>query len=155
MNQTVATDCPAEILLSLHMNAEGLAGFMKEHTAITLFREGRLSSCTAAAWLAMPRVVFLQRAMAAGAVLLEDSADDLARETSLLGERAWSAAIPPRSSPWLASANSIWGLSCVGWRGSRRENLAGPHGNRRTTPPTTPQMRSSCPGRKSITAKSG
>jgi hypothetical protein len=88
MNQTVAIDCPAEILLSLHMNAEGLAGFMKEHTAITLFREGRLSSGTAATWLAMPRMAFLQRAMAAGAVLLEDSTDDLARETSLLGERA-------------------------------------------------------------------
>ena len=87
MNQTVAIDCPAEILLSLHMNAEGLAGFMKEQTAISLFREGRLSSGTAAAWLALPRVTFLLRAMAAGAVLLEDSTDDLARETSLLGER--------------------------------------------------------------------
>jgi hypothetical protein len=86
MNQTVAIECPAEILVSLHMNAEGLAGFMKTQTAFALFREGRLSSGTAAAWLGMPRVTFLLQAMDAGAVLLEDSADDLARETSLLGE---------------------------------------------------------------------
>ncbi|MFB1488173.1 MULTISPECIES: UPF0175 family protein [unclassified Thiocapsa] len=86
MNQTVAIECPAEILVSLHMNAEGLAGFMKEQAAFALFREGRLSSGTAAAWLGIPRVTFLLRAMDVGAVLLEDSADDLARETSLLGE---------------------------------------------------------------------
>ncbi len=86
MNQTVAIECPAEILVSLHMNAEGLAGFMKEQAAFALFREGRLSSGTAAAWLGIPRVTFLMRAMDAGAVLLEDSADDLARETSWLGE---------------------------------------------------------------------
>lgn len=30
-----------------------------------------------------------------------------------------------------------------------------PHGKRRTTPPTTPQMRNSCPGRKVMGAKSG
>lgn len=86
MNQTVAIECPAEILVSLHMNSERLAGFMKEQAALALFREGRLSSGTAAAWLGIPRVTFLLRAMDAGAVLLEDSADDLARETSLLGE---------------------------------------------------------------------
>jgi len=67
------------------MNAEGLAEFMKEQAAIALFRAGRLSSGTAAAWLGIPRVTFLLRAMAAGGVLLDDSADDLARETSLLG----------------------------------------------------------------------
>lgn len=85
MNQRVAIDCPAEILVSVHMNAEGLAEFMKEQAAIALFRSGRLSSGTAAAWLGIPRVTFLLRAMAAGGVLLDDSADDLARETSLLG----------------------------------------------------------------------
>lgn len=88
MKQTLAIDCPAEILISLHMNAEGLADFMKEQTAIALFREGRLSSGTAAAWLGIPRVTFLLRAMEAGAVLLGDSADDLARETSLLDKSA-------------------------------------------------------------------
>ena len=88
MKQTLAIDCPAEILISLHMNAEGLADFMKEQTAIVLFREGRLSSGTAAAWLGIPRVTFLLRAMEAGAVLLEDSADDLTRETSLLDKSA-------------------------------------------------------------------
>lgn len=86
MNQTVAIDCPAEILLSLHMNAEGLGDLMKEETAIALFRQGRLSSGTAATWLGISRVTFLLRAMEAGAVLLEDSADDLARETSLLDD---------------------------------------------------------------------
>jgi hypothetical protein len=86
MNQTVAIECPAEILISLHMNAEGLAGFMKEQAAIALFREGRLSSGSAGAWLGIPRVTFLLRAMESGAVLLEDSADDLMRETSLLSQ---------------------------------------------------------------------
>jgi len=42
-----------------HMNAEGLADFMKEQTAIALFREGRLSSGMAAAWLGVPRRCFL------------------------------------------------------------------------------------------------
>lgn len=88
MKQTLAIDCPAEILISLHMNAEGLADFMKEQAAIALFREGRLSSGTAAAWLGIPRVTFLLRAMEAGAVLLEDSDDDLTRETSLLDKSA-------------------------------------------------------------------
>ncbi len=55
---------------------------------MSLFRQWRLLSGTAAAWLAMPRVTCLLRTMAAGAVLLADSTDDLARETSLLGERA-------------------------------------------------------------------
>ena len=86
MNQTVAIDCPAEILLSLHMNAEGVGDLMKEQTAIALFRQGRLSSGTAASWLGIPRANFLLRAMESGAVLLGDSADDLARETSLLDE---------------------------------------------------------------------
>ncbi|HYN78272.1 MAG TPA: UPF0175 family protein [Lamprocystis sp. (in: g-proteobacteria)] len=84
MNETIAIECPAEILISLHMNAEALAGFMQQQTALTLFREGRLSSGTAAAWLRIPRVTFLLRAMEAGACLLDDSADDFARETSLL-----------------------------------------------------------------------
>ncbi|WP_373508519.1 UPF0175 family protein [Thiocapsa sp.] len=88
MNQTVAIECPAEILLSLHMNAEGLADLMKEQTAIALFRQGRLSSGTAATWLGVPRMIFLLRAMESGAVLLEDSADDFARETSLSDEPA-------------------------------------------------------------------
>jgi len=35
MNQTIAIDCPAEILVSLRMNAEGLTGFMKQQAAIT------------------------------------------------------------------------------------------------------------------------
>ncbi|MBU0498735.1 MAG: UPF0175 family protein [Gammaproteobacteria bacterium] len=86
MNQQLSIDCPPEILVSLHMNAEGLAGFMKEQAAIILFREGRLSSGTAATWLGIPRVTFLMRAMASGALLLEDSTDDLARETSLPAE---------------------------------------------------------------------
>lgn len=86
MNQTVTIECPAEILLSLHMNAEGLAGFMKEQTAIALFRAGRMSSGTASTWLGVPRVRFLLRAMQAGAVLLDDSADDLTRETSLINK---------------------------------------------------------------------
>lgn len=87
MKQTLAIECPAEILVSLHMNAEGLADFMKEQTCFALFRNGQMSSGTAASWLSMPRVSFLMRVMQAGAVLLKDSQDDSQRETSLFSNQ--------------------------------------------------------------------
>ena len=87
MKQILAIECPAEILVSLHMNAEGLADFMKEQTSFGLFRNGQLSSGTAASWLGMPRVKFLMRAMQTGAVLLEDSQDDWRGETSLFSNQ--------------------------------------------------------------------
>ena len=87
MKQTLAIECPAEILVSLHMNAEGLADFMKEQTCFALFRNGQMSSGTAASWLGMPRVSFLMRVMQAGAVLLKDSQNDSQRETSLFSNQ--------------------------------------------------------------------
>ena len=83
MNHTLAIDCPPEILVHLHFNAEEMGAYVKEQAAISLFKQGRMSSGTAAAWLGVGRVVFLMKAMEHGAVLLTDSADDLARETSL------------------------------------------------------------------------
>jgi len=84
MKQTIEIDCPAEILLNLHLNAEGFAEYLKRQAAISLFKEGQLSSGTAATWLVMPRTEFLYLAMQAGAALLDDSADDYTRETALL-----------------------------------------------------------------------
>ena len=84
MKHTIEIDCPPELLLGLHLNAEGFAEYIKRQTAISLFKEGKLSSGTAAAWLNIGRVEFLRMAFDAGAVLLEDSGDDLARETALL-----------------------------------------------------------------------
>jgi len=84
MNQCIQIECPQAILVGLRMNTESLAVYMKEQTAIKLFKDGQLSSGTAAAWLAIPRARFLLLAMSQGAVLLEDSQDDLARETALL-----------------------------------------------------------------------
>lgn len=84
MKNVIEIDCPTELLLGLHLNAEGFADYLKRQAAISLFKEGKLSSGTAASWLGIPRVEFLQLAFEAGAVLLENSADDLARETSLL-----------------------------------------------------------------------
>ncbi len=84
MQQTVTIDCPPEILLGLHLNAEGFAKYLKQQAAINLFKEGRLSSGTTAAWLGIDRVTFLAMAFAAGAILLEDTADDFAREIALL-----------------------------------------------------------------------
>jgi len=49
-----------------------------------LFKEGKLSSGTAAAWLGIGRVSFLTMAFAAGATLLDDTEDDFERETALL-----------------------------------------------------------------------
>ena len=84
MQQTITIDCPPEILLSLHLNAEGFADYIKEQAAINLFKEGKLSSGTAALWLGISRVAFLRLAFDAGAILLEDSVEDIARETALL-----------------------------------------------------------------------
>jgi hypothetical protein len=84
MQQTIHIYCPSEILMSLHLNAEGFASYIKEQAAISLFKEGKLSSGSAAAWLGISRVVFLQMAFDAGATLLEDSHDDMARESALL-----------------------------------------------------------------------
>ncbi len=84
MKQTIEIDCPAEILLGLHLNAEGFAQYLKRQAAISLFKEGKLSSGSAAAWLSITRAEFLYVAMQAGAVLLEDSTDDYHRETALL-----------------------------------------------------------------------
>ncbi|MBU0656018.1 MAG: UPF0175 family protein [Gammaproteobacteria bacterium] len=84
MRHTIEIDCPPELLIGLHLNAERFADYLKRQAAISLFKEGRVSSGTAASWLGVPRVMFLQMAWDAGAVLLEDSSDDLMRETSLL-----------------------------------------------------------------------
>ena len=84
MQQTVTIDCPSEILIGLHLNAEGFADYLKKQAAINLFKEGKLSSGTAATWLGMGRVAFLHIAFAAGATLLDDTSDDFARETALL-----------------------------------------------------------------------
>ena len=84
MQNIITIDCPPEVLLGLHLNAEGFADYLKKQAAISLFKEGKLSSGTAAAWLGISRLAFLRMALDAGAALLEDSADDLTRETALL-----------------------------------------------------------------------
>ncbi len=84
MQKTVTIDCPPEILLGLHLNAEGFADYLKRQAAINLFKEGKLSSGTAASWLGIGRVAFLHIAFDAGAHMLDDTADDFARETALL-----------------------------------------------------------------------
>lgn len=84
MKNTIQIDCPPEVLISLHANAEQFAKLMKLQTAIYLFKENKISSGTAATWLNMERIKFLHLAMEAGAVLLDDNEDDFRRETSLL-----------------------------------------------------------------------
>jgi predicted HTH domain antitoxin len=84
MQTVVSIECPPELLVGLQVNAEKMRDLLKSKAAIALFSEGRLSSGLAARWLNIPRTAFLLQAMAAGAELLEDSADDFQRETSLL-----------------------------------------------------------------------
>ncbi|MDD5272517.1 MAG: UPF0175 family protein [Methylovulum sp.] len=84
MQRTITIDCPPEILMGIHLNAEDFAFYLKKQAAISLFKEGKLSSGTAAAWLDISRTAFLRIAFDAGATLLEDSADDFQRETALL-----------------------------------------------------------------------
>jgi hypothetical protein len=85
MQNTIEIECPSEILIGLHLDADQFAILVKEETAIALFREGRLSSGMAANWLGVPRVQFLFKAMlSGGANLLENNDDDYLREISLL-----------------------------------------------------------------------
>ena len=85
MQNTIENECPREILLGLHLDADQFANLVKEQAALALFREGRLSSGMAASWLGVPRAHFLLKAMkTGGANLLENNEDDFLRETSLL-----------------------------------------------------------------------
>lgn len=85
MQNSIAINCPPEILLGLHLNADQFAALVQEEAAIALFREGRLSSGMAANWLGVPRVHFLLKAMqSGGGSLLENNEDDFNREISLL-----------------------------------------------------------------------
>lgn len=83
MRNVVEIECPPELLIGLHTNAEQFAERVKREAAYNLFRDGAISSGSAANWLGMPRVTFLLDAMRHGATLLDDSADDFRRETSL------------------------------------------------------------------------
>lgn len=76
MQNQITIDCPPEVLLGTHMNAESFADYLKKQAAISLFKEGKLSSGTAATWLGISRMAFLHLVFDAGAVLLDDSADD-------------------------------------------------------------------------------
>ncbi len=84
MQNSVSIECPSEMLIALHTNAQSFGEWMKLQSAIALFKEGKLSSGMAANWLKMPRVEFMQKAMDQGATLLDDSPDDFQRESSLL-----------------------------------------------------------------------
>ncbi len=84
MENRIQIECPTELLRSLQMNAESFAEMMKTRAAISLYKEGRISSGMAARWLGIPRTAFLFKAMENGAELLEDSEDDFKRETALL-----------------------------------------------------------------------
>ncbi len=85
MQNTIQIQCPSEIMLDLHLNEDEFGDLVKETSAITLFRDGRITSGMAAAWLDVPRVHFLLKAMQDESVsLLCNTDDEFARETSLL-----------------------------------------------------------------------
>ncbi|PIV87536.1 MAG: hypothetical protein COW48_10920 [Hydrogenophilales bacterium CG17_big_fil_post_rev_8_21_14_2_50_63_12] len=85
MQNTIEIECPQELLLGLHLDADQFADLVKEETAIALFRDGRLSSGMAASWLGVPRTHFLLNAMRTGnANLLDNNEDDFQKEISLL-----------------------------------------------------------------------
>lgn len=84
MKHAIEIDCPPEILMGLHMDAQQFGNLVKLQAAIALFKEGKLSSGMAARWCDVPRVHFLMQAMQAGACLLDNTADDFTRETALL-----------------------------------------------------------------------
>jgi len=85
MQKMIEIECPQEILLGLHLDADEFASLIKFEAAVALFREGKLSSGMAARWLNIPRIHFLLKAMQDGVTtLLQNNEDDFARETSLL-----------------------------------------------------------------------
>jgi predicted HTH domain antitoxin len=83
MRNTVEIECPPELLISLHVNAEQFGDRITREAAINLFKDGLISSGLAAHWLGIPRIEFLLDAMRHGATLLEDSDDDFRREAGL------------------------------------------------------------------------
>ena len=85
MQNIIEIQCPQEILLGLHLDAEQFASLIRQEAAMSLFRDGKLSSGMAARWLGVSRAYFLLKAMKEeGAILLENNTDDFDRETSLL-----------------------------------------------------------------------
>lgn len=80
MRNVVEIECPPELLIGLHANAEQFAERIKREAAYGLFRDGAISSGIAARWLGVPRATFLLDAMRHGATLLDDSEDDFRRE---------------------------------------------------------------------------
>ena len=80
MRNIVEIECPPELLIGLHTNAEQFAERVKREAALNLFRDGAISSGVAASWLGVPRITFLLDAMRHGATLLDDSDDDFRRE---------------------------------------------------------------------------
>ncbi|MFH2113754.1 MAG: UPF0175 family protein [Spirochaetota bacterium] len=84
MNSTITCECPPELLLGLHYDTREFAQVVQFETALAFFKAGKISSGMAAKWLGLPRVQFLQRAWERGVDLLENSEDDIRRETENL-----------------------------------------------------------------------
>ena len=84
MQNIVRIECPPELLIGLHVDADRFGEMMKLAVAKSLFKEGKISSGMAAKWLGIPRMHFLLQAMEGKAYLLEDNEDDFQREVSLL-----------------------------------------------------------------------
>ena len=82
MTNRITIDCPSELLIGLHLDPEQFADLIKMETAISLFKEGQMSSGMASTWLNIPRIKFLVKAFDAGAVFMDDNADDFRRETA-------------------------------------------------------------------------
>lgn len=86
MRDIVEIECPPELLIGLHTNAEQFAERVKREAALNLFREGAISSGVTAQWLGVPRRHFLLDAIRLGATLLDNSDDDFRRETDIHNE---------------------------------------------------------------------
>lgn len=83
MRNTITFECPPELLIGLHYDADQFARYVQFETAITLFKTGKITSGLAAKWLGIPRIQFLTQAFDAKAEFLENNDDDFRRETSV------------------------------------------------------------------------
>jgi len=82
MTNTITIDCPDELLIGLHFDSEQFADFIKVETAVSLFKDGKISSGMVSSWLNVSRVKFLMKAFDAGAAFMDDNEDDFRRETA-------------------------------------------------------------------------
>jgi predicted HTH domain antitoxin len=86
MSTTITIELPEELVLDLGLPAATLSERAKEWLALELFREGHMSSGSAASWLGMGRVDFIDLLGRRGVPYIDYPPEDLSRELAAVRE---------------------------------------------------------------------